>query len=295
MKIRTNEPGQLLTLRLIGSEDDGAVFLRNVIPSHGSQAVFRFAVDVDTVRVPQEHGGRLRVVAPETVHRLPHIIEVEGCALRNIGCQSLAKGSGVVGVNAGVVGCAGDGDIGQPVIDKRAAGLGVDIGDHAVGGESLRAVGRDGVAVVKKPELGRVEGDLAPALAVHADGDGALLKGRDGAEIAIGDAEIAVPGGELDSLTQTEVPAAIFKDIYPIEPLRIVGDLFAVLLLHGEGVGPCIHTDHAGLGIPLEAESLAAGFVTDHIAGVIERGPGASCTGEVGTMRERLERAAVPG
>ena len=99
----------------------------------------------------------------------------------------------LVGVNAGIVGGAGDGDIGQPVIDKRTAGIGVDIGDHAVGGESLRAVGRDRIAVVELPELGRVEGDFAPALAVHADGDGALLKGRDGAEVAIGDAEIAVP------------------------------------------------------------------------------------------------------
>ena len=120
-------------------------------------------------------------------------------------------------------------------------------------------------------------------------------KGRDGAEVAIGDAEIAVPGGELDALTQTEIPAALFKDVYAIEPLRVVRDLFAVLLLDGEGVCPGVHTDHAGLGIPLKAESIAAGLVADHIAGIVERRPGAACAGKVGTMCERLELRDYPG
>ena len=33
----------------------------------------------------------------------------------------------------------------------------------------------------------------------------------------------------------------------------------------------------------------------DHIAGIVDRRPGAACAGEVGTMRERLELAAVRG
>jgi hypothetical protein len=46
VKIRTNEPGQLLTLHLVRSEDDGAVFFGDVVVDHASHAMFRVAVNV---------------------------------------------------------------------------------------------------------------------------------------------------------------------------------------------------------------------------------------------------------
>jgi hypothetical protein len=111
--------------------------------------------------------------------------EVECSRLGHIRSETLAERCGVVRVNPCVFGSAGDGDVGESVVDETAAGFGIYIGDHTPGGEPLCAVRRDGVSVIELAELSRVETDGASLFPVHEYGEAVRLHLRDGPQVAV--------------------------------------------------------------------------------------------------------------
>ena len=97
--------------------------------------------------------------------------EVHGCGLADIGGKPCSKAVRIVCVDPRVMLRTRNRDVGQPGIDKRPARIGVDVCDNPALGESLRDVGRDGIAVVEVPHLRRVKLNGALGLAVHLDGN----------------------------------------------------------------------------------------------------------------------------
>ena len=100
---------------------------------------------------------------------------VESGGLGHISSEPRAQRCSVVRINPRVFGGTGDRDVGEPVVDEAPAGLGIDIGDHAICGKSLRAVGGDSIAVVKLPKLSGTEADRALFLPVHEYGESVRL------------------------------------------------------------------------------------------------------------------------
>ena len=102
------------------------------------------------------------------------MIDFQGGSLRDIGSELGAKFCHVVGEEHGVVAGAGDGDIGEAGVQQVRVDAGIGVDEDPFGGESLRAVAGDCIAVVEMTMLARVELDLA--VVVEAGGDAAIRR-----------------------------------------------------------------------------------------------------------------------
>ncbi len=67
----------------------------------------------------------------------------------------------IIGKDSGFLAGAGDGDVAEARIEQVRMDAGVGVHEDALGGEALRAVAGDGVAVVKVAMLSRIELDLS--------------------------------------------------------------------------------------------------------------------------------------
>ena len=98
----------------------------------------------------------------------------------------------------------------------------VSVNENALGGEPLRAVTGDGIAVVEMTVLDGVELDLA--VVVEACRKPTVgMDGLDGREVAIGDAKRFVWGRELDAVAYRELTVDFLIDADAGESTGIIG------------------------------------------------------------------------
>ena len=91
-----------------------------------------------------------------------------------------------ISIELRVLGRARDGNIGKTAIYQLGVDGGVDVYQHAVSRESLRAVTGDGIAMIEVPHLFGVERNRFAV--IHADGELPILDPFHSGEIAVGDA-----------------------------------------------------------------------------------------------------------
>jgi len=111
----------------------------------------------------------------------------------------------VVGEERGLVAGAGDGDVAEAGVEQVRVDAAIGVNENAFGGEALRAVTGDGVAVVKVTMFAGVELDVA--VVVEADGQAPVGMDRlDRGHVAICNAERFVGRGELDADSGHQLP-----------------------------------------------------------------------------------------
>ena len=88
------------------------------------------------------------------------MIDVKSRGLRDIGVELWAELGEVVGKERGLVASAGDGDVAEAGVEQVRVDTGVGVDEDTLGGEPLRTVAGDGVAVVKMAVVMGVEFDV---------------------------------------------------------------------------------------------------------------------------------------
>jgi hypothetical protein len=150
--------------------------------------------------------------------------QFDGGGLRDVRRQTLSEGRRVIGVNAGIVGSAGNGNVSEAIVDETVRGFGVDVSENAASGNPLGTVRGHSVAVIELAELLGVECDHPVRLTVHSQGHFAVFEAAHRSQIAIGDAKVFVGRGELDAVSCGELPLYLQEDIHSLQPARVVGD-----------------------------------------------------------------------
>ena len=92
------------------------------------------------------------------------MVEFESRGLGDIRTELRAELGHVVGEEGGLVAGARDGDVTETRVEKVRVDAGIGVDQDALGGETLRAVAGDGVAVVEVAILAGAELDLAVAV-----------------------------------------------------------------------------------------------------------------------------------
>jgi hypothetical protein len=160
----------------------------------------------------------------------------QGGCFRDIGSELGGKFFHVVSEERGLAASTRDGNVSETVVEQLGVGAGIGVDENAVGGESLRTVAGNGVAVVEMAMLAGVELDLA--IVVEAGGDASIgMDGFDGGQVAIGDAEHLVGRGELDAVAYGELAISFAVDANASETTGIVGSTFSVSFLDRKLVG----------------------------------------------------------
>jgi len=169
------------------------------------------------------------------LHRDPHSLHdgwglgadfQSGC-FRDIGSELGGEFLHVVSEERGLVACAGDGDVAEARVEEVRVNAGIGMNEDAFGGEALGAVAGDGVPVVEMSMLTGVE--LDRPVVVEAGGEMGIGMDRlDNGQIAIGNAERFVGGGELDAVAYGELAVDFAIDANTGETAGIVGGKFLV-------------------------------------------------------------------
>ena len=106
--------------------------------------------------------------------------------------------------------------------------FGVHVDENAIRGESLRAVRRNGVAVVEVAHLGGVECQSPGLVAIHADSHVGAVDAFHGAQIAVPNFHVGLADGELEPVALGKVSGDFPVGGDSMQPLGIVGDVLAV-------------------------------------------------------------------
>src|SRR5258705_7317717 len=161
------------------------------------------------------------------------LAEVDGGGLADVMAHALGEVAGVVGVDLRLVRGARDGDVGKAGADELRVGPRVHVDEYSLGGDSLGAVGCDGVAMVEVPHAGGIEGDglLFP---VHLDSELARVEVLDCSKVAVGNSKLSCRRGELNAIAFGEVAMNFLVCRDSLQPARIVGAFLPVPEAHGE-------------------------------------------------------------
>ena len=103
---------------------------------------------------------------------MPHrlcLADLQSRGLRNVGTELRAEFGDVIGEDRGLMAGARYGYVTEARIQEIRMDAGVCVNEHALSGESLRAVTRDSVAVIEMSMLLGVEFDLAVVIEPHGD------------------------------------------------------------------------------------------------------------------------------
>src|SRR5437879_4211267 len=112
------------------------------------------------------------------------LIDFQSGRLRYISAELRSKFCHIVSEECGLVAGAGDGDVGEAGVEQVWMDAGVGVNKDAFGGEALRAVARNGVAVVEVTVL--VDAELDLAVVVEAGGEAPIgLDSLDRCHVAI--------------------------------------------------------------------------------------------------------------
>ena len=115
-----------------------------------------------------------------------YLVKIEGGGFAHIGAEVLGKRGGIIGVNVGVLGRAGDGDVGKAGVEEFGERIGVHIDEDAVFGQTLGTVAGDGIAVIEVPHPSGVKTDSSSV--IHFDGQAIVIAyGFDAAAITVVD------------------------------------------------------------------------------------------------------------
>jgi len=105
----------------------------------------------------------------EICHRVSYRVrKLNSRTLGNLATQPFAKIGSVIGIDLSVEACARDGNVGEAGVEQVWVDASIAVDEDAFGGEALRAMTGDGVAVVEMTMLADVELDLA--IVVEAGG-----------------------------------------------------------------------------------------------------------------------------
>src|SRR5580658_3046111 len=95
------------------------------------------------------------------------LVKIKGGGFAHIGAEALGKRRGIISVNVGVLGRAGDGDVGKAGVEEFGKRIGVHIDEDAVFGQTLGAVAGNGIAVIEVPHPGGVKIDSSSVIYFH--------------------------------------------------------------------------------------------------------------------------------
>ena len=149
------------------------------------------------------------------------LVKIEGGGFAHIGAEALGKRGGIIGVNVGVLGRAGDGDVGKAGVEEFGERLGVHIDEDAVFGQTLGTVAGDGIAVIEVPHPSGVKIDSSSV--IHFDGQAIVIAyGFDPPAITVVHVEVLIIVRELDAIAGRELPRKAGVNIDSAQTLRIV-------------------------------------------------------------------------
>src|ERR1017187_4466614 len=115
------------------------------------------------------------------------LVKIEGGGFAHIGAEALGKGSGIIGVNVGVLGRAGDGDVGKAGVEEFGERVGVHIDEDAVLGQTLGTVAGNRIAVIEVSHLSGVKIDSSSVIHFHGQ---AIVIADDPAAITVVHVEV---------------------------------------------------------------------------------------------------------
>ena len=217
------------------------------------------------------------------------LVKIEGGGFAYIGTEALGKGGGIIGVNMGVLGRAGDGDVRKAGVEQFGERIGVHIDEDAVFGQALGTVAGDGIAVIEVPHPSGVEIDCSSV--IHFDGQAiAIAHGFDTAAITVVHAEVLIIVRELDAIAGGELARKVGVNIHPAQALRIVDHGLAIRSGDGQQIVCGICREDRGVGVFFQAKLLAATNVLHGVAGVVTGGPCSICSAHVISSHEHRKR-----
>src|SRR6266567_2995386 len=148
------------------------------------------------------------------------LVKIEGRGFAHIGAEALGKRGGSIGVNVGVLGRAGDGDVGKAGVEEFGERIGVHIDEDAVFGQTLGNVAGNGIAVIEVADPGGVKSDSS--FVIHFDGQAIVIAdGFDPTAITVVYIDIFIIVRELDAIAGRELPRKAGVNIDSAQTLRI--------------------------------------------------------------------------
>jgi len=185
------------------------------------------------------------------------VVDLQSRSFRDIGAELRAEFAQVVGKERGFMAGAGDGDVAEAGVEQVRVDAGIGVDQDTLGGEALRTVAGDGVAVIEMAVLCGVELDLA---VIVETGRNATVRrdGLHGGKIAVGNAERLVGRSELDAVANAKFAVNLAVDADASQSTRIIGRLFAGGFFDSELVGSGVDADNSTVAPGLHANGLAA-------------------------------------
>ena len=160
------------------------------------------------------------------------LVEIESGGFAHIGAEALGKRGGIISINVGILGRAGDGDVGKAGVEEFGERVGVHIDEDAVLGQTLGTVAGNGIAVIEVPHPSGVEIDRSSV--IHFHGQAIVIAGGfDTTAITVVHVEIFIIVRELDAITGGEFAWKVRVNIHSAQALGIVGHMFAIRSRNG--------------------------------------------------------------
>src|SRR6202162_4821881 len=176
------------------------------------------------------------------------LMKIEGGGFAHIAAEALGKRGGVIGINVGVLGRAGDGDVGKAGVEEFGERIGVHIDDYTIFGQTLGTVAGNGIAVIEVPHPSGVE--IYSSSVIHFHGQTIVIAdGFDPAAITVVHIEILIIVRELDAITGGELARKVRVNIHSAQALRIVGHMLTVGSGNGQQVVCGIGREDRSVGV----------------------------------------------
>src|SRR5580698_5250124 len=231
----------------------------------------------------------------EICHRVScRVRKLNSRTLGNLATQPLAKFGSVIGIDLSVEACARDGNVAEAGVEKVRVDPSVSMNENAFGGEPLRAVTGDGIAVVEMTMLNGVEFDLA-AVVEACRKSTVGMDGLDRREVAIGDAKRFVWGCELNAVAYGELTFDFLIDADTGQSAGIIAGKFLVRFLDHELVCAWIDCDNRRIGSSPDSDGFAAACVANYVVDLVVTCPGAFGTSHVLPLNKDTESMILRG
>ena len=189
---------------------------------------------------------------------------------------------------------AGYGDVAETGVEQVRVDAGIGVNENAFGGEALRAVTGDGVAVVEVTMFAGVE--LDAAVVVEAGGEATIgMDHLDDREITIGNAKRFVGCGELDAVTYGELAFDLSVDADAGKAAGIVGGKFSVRFLDSELVCRWVDCEDGCVGASFDSDGFAATRVAHYVVDLVVARPRSFGSGHILTLNEDTESVIFRG
>lgn len=147
-------------------------------------------------------------------------------------------------------------------------GTRVHVDEHAFCREALRAVRRQGIAVIEVAHLLRIEcNSLFTAIELRGDLSG--VNTLDRGQVPVSNAERARKGCELNPVPAGEISSYLLISSYAVETFRVIDYVLAVFTHDRDAVFFRVNARHFGVASQLDNQLLAADAVMENLALVV--------------------------